>query len=71
MTIDKEEAVETALEVVKKLGNNELMEKLAEIHDISEFLGNVEDLLDTALFLGLVERVVALSIAYPEFTGEE
>jgi hypothetical protein len=44
----------------KDLGNNELVEELYKIEDISEFLGEVEEEFDSALFLGMLEELIDL-----------
>jgi len=44
----------------ESLGNNELIDALSLIPDISEALGEMEDKLDTAKFLGLAEEIVNL-----------
>lgn len=42
------------------MGNNELVEVLYQIEDISEFLGKVEDVFDSARFLGMLEELINL-----------
>lgn len=44
----------------RDMGNNELVEALSYIPDITEALGNLEEEFDGALFLGMLEELIDL-----------
>ena len=57
-------------ESARDLHNCELVMRLNEIHDITQFLGEIEDQIDTAKFLGLLEEIIQVYIDRGDFTQE-
>jgi len=53
-------SLQTVVKRARQLGNNELVEVLNAIPDITTFLGNIEDRFDSARFLGMLEELVDL-----------